>query len=133
MSRVTVCSDRGLLKLVTREKPPHGRRDALKRWQVARSRFKEAIDIARTTAGALEALRNDCLQRDALNAALIEKHAQATELLEQTERGHAALESARRAHAQAAEAFARAEQHLQEHRWQRPPWWQRWLRFETAR
>lgn len=120
-------------EVVIREAPPNGRRDALKRWEEARTRFKEAIDTARATASDLEALRKDCLQRDALKTASIEKHAKAKELLSRSERQQDALQSARRAHVQSAEALARAEQYLQEHRQQRPLWWQRLLRLVVAR
>ncbi len=120
-------------EVVIREAPPNGHRDALKRWEEARTRFKDAIDTARAAASDLEALRKDCLQRDALKTAFIEKHAKAKELLARSERHQDAFQSARRAHVQSAEALARAEQHLQEHRLQRPLWWQRLLRVVAAR
>lgn len=120
-------------QVVIREAPPSGRRDALKRWEEARTRFKEAIDVTRAAASNLEALRKDCLQRDVLQTEFIEKEAQAKELLAHLQRYQEALRSAGQARLQAAEALARAEEHLEEHRLQRPPWWQRLLRLQAAR
>jgi hypothetical protein len=116
----TGATDQVIARVVTRDKPPRGKDEALARWKLVRRQFQRALTNAETGLRQLEAVRQSILARRALAA----KRTQAERSLrEATERLHVArahLEGAKQAANATAYFASRAEADLREHNAKRP-------------
>jgi hypothetical protein len=115
-------------RVVTEERPPHDKRNALARWQLARREFLRAVKAAEAALRELERVRESILARAKLRA----QHAQ---LKAHVDEADALLQAARsvlgRASGEAkaaAEVVKRAERALRDHRAIRPSWFSRIFR-----
>lgn len=120
-------------QVVTHEKPPMGRAEALQRWQLARQAFRAAINAARADVQALEQLRQKLIELDHLERQLNEQVAARDRCQAHLEQAQVAVESARREASLKSRELSEADQQLMEHDAIKPAWWRRVLWLADAR
>jgi hypothetical protein len=133
VSPITGRTEHRLPKIVTQEKPPTSREEALSRWNSARKRFTVAIEKSRTRQEWLEILRQNLANLSTLaaneEAALVARDAaMASEVT--------ASDAQQRAQYNLAEAKSRfqlAERAVAEHKALRPGFWSRLFRTAKTR
>jgi hypothetical protein len=115
-------------RVVTEERPPHDKRDALARWQLARREFLRAVNAAETALRELDRVRESIVARATLRdqRAQTNRRADAADTLLRAARitlGRTSDEAKA-----AAEVVNRAELALRDHRAIRPSWFSRMFR-----
>jgi hypothetical protein len=115
-------------RIVSQERPPQGKKEALARWQLARREFLRAIKAAETALHELERVRESIIARDALRRqrVQIKRHAEGADTLLQAAR--IALSRASDEAKAATDIVNRTVLALHDHRAIRPSWFSRIFR-----